>query len=130
MKRFYIIILSLMVLMTTAGFTETVNLEQFLEKVEKNSKDLKLAKKDLDMADANKKEAWSLALPKIIAQGGYNRNFRINYLYIGQINEETGETATMKFQFNRNNDFSFSTVLNQTLFSFKVGNALKAAKQF
>ena len=129
MKNIFTYILSLILLFTVTGFSETVNLEQFLDKVEKNSKDLKLAKKEIDMANAQKKEAWSLALPKIIAQGEYKRNLKANYMYLDLPPEMAGSFPS-KMKINYDNEFSFNTALSQTLFSFKVGNAIKAARQY
>lgn len=112
--------------------TDTVNydLETFLSLVESNSKDLKLAQKDLDMAKVYKKEAVSTALPKIMVEGSYNRNLKDNFLYIDFPDFETGEMTNQKFKINYKNEYGLQAVVNQTLFSFKVGTALKAARQF
>lgn len=129
MKKLYLYILSLLMMLSIIGFAENITLEQFLNKVEKNSKDLKLARKDLDMAKAQKKEAYSTALPKIFAQGEYKRNLKANYMYL-DLPAEMSDAFPSKMKINYDNEFSFSTVLSQTLFSFKVGNAIKAARQF
>lgn len=111
-------------------YGDTYNLEAFLSRVETHSKDLKLAKKELDMADVYKKEALSTALPKIQMEADYKRNLKDNFLYIDFPDFETGEMTNQKFKINYKNEFGVNAVVSQTLFSFKVGTALKAAKEY
>jgi outer membrane protein TolC len=108
----------------------TYNLKTFLSRVESHSKDLKLARKERDMAKVYKKEALSTALPKIMIEATYNRNLKANYLFIDFPDFETGEMTNQKFKINYKNEYGLNAVLNQTLFSFKVGNALRAAREF
>jgi len=121
------------VLFTMLGFgllqAQTYDLDGFLALVKKNNKDLQLARKDLDMAKAVKKEAWATALPKIMAQGDYKRNLLENFLYV-DFPDGRGGFVKQKFKISRNNEYRFNAVLNQTLFSFKVGDALRAAGQY
>ncbi|NIM16141.1 MAG: TolC family protein [Candidatus Aminicenantes bacterium] len=109
---------------------ETYDLETFLNKVETHSKDLKLAKKDLDMAKVYKKEAVSTALPEIRVDAAYKRNLKDIFLYIDFPDFETGEMTNQKFKINYRNEYGLLARVSQTVFSFKVGNALKAAKQY
>jgi len=109
---------------------ENYDIQEFLSLVEKHSKDLKLAGKELDLAKARKREAVSTALPNLSAMGRYNRNLGRNFLYIDLPDFETGEVHEQKFQISFWNEFGFNLSLSQTLFSFKVGTALKAAKQY
>ncbi len=106
------------------------DLDSFLSLVKQNNKDLKLAQKELEMAKAVKKEAWATALPKVMAMGDYKRNLLENYLYVDFPDFKTGQLVKQKFKISRNNEFRFNTVLQQTLFSFKVGDALRAAGQY
>jgi len=121
------------VLFTILGLSllqaQSYDLDGFLSLVKKNNKDLQLARKDLDMAKAVKKEAWATALPKIMAQGDYKRNLLENYLYV-DFPDGQGGFVKQKFKISRNNEYRFNTVLTQTLFSFKVGDALRAAGQY
>lgn len=105
-------------------------LDAFLSRVKEHSKDIKLAKKDLDMADVYKKEALATALPKIQLTADYKRNLKENYLYVEFPDFETGEMSDQKFKINYKNEYGLQAVVNQTLFSFKVGAALRAAKQY
>jgi len=109
---------------------ETYDLESFLSLVENYNKDLKLAEKELDMAQVRKKQALADALPHVSASGNYIRNIGRRFLYIDFPDFETGETQLTKFQISYWNEFALNLGINQTLFSFKVGNALKAAKQY
>ena len=108
-------------------------LPEFLQAVAHSNPDLQLAQRDLELASVQKREARSLALPMIAAQGNYSRNLKRNYLYVDMPAEDSlGNLVEvpMSFPINRNNDYSFNLVMNQTLFSFNVGYALKAAGQY
>lgn len=129
MKIRFLSVVLFVVIYTLPLSAETYDLESFLNLVKTNSKDLQLAQKELDMAKAIKKEAWATALPKLFAQGNYKRNILENFLYVDFPDEEGG-TSKQKFKITRNNEYLFTANLNQTLFSFKVGNALTAAKQY
>ena len=111
-------------------FANSYTLERFLILVEENSKDLQLAQKDLELADARYREALSTALPKIFAQANYNRNLGKMFLYVDFPDFETGETVRQKFQISYNNDYSATAMIQQTLFSLQVGAALRAANQY
>jgi outer membrane protein len=109
---------------------ETFTLDSFLKQVNSYSKDLKLAKEDLQMAKVYKKEAKATALPKIQLEADYSRNLKDNFMYIDFPDFETGEMTNQKFKINYKNDYSMQAVINQSLFSFKIGTALTAAKQY
>jgi outer membrane protein TolC len=116
--------------MVSVSFAQSYTLEKFIGLVEKNSKDLQLAKEELNMADAQYKEALSTALPKIMAEATYNRNLARMFLFVDFPDMETGEVQSQKFQISYNNDISAMAMLQQTLFSFQVGDALRAANQY
>lgn len=119
------LLLSFFILIGTSLYAGEYDLNAFIELVKQNSKDLKLAKQELKMADAVKKEAWATALPKVAAQGGYKRNLLENYLFV----DFPGQ-GKQKFKISYNNEYSFNAALTQPLFSFKIGNALTAADQY
>ncbi|MBN2279451.1 MAG: TolC family protein [Candidatus Marinimicrobia bacterium] len=117
--------------------TVVLDLDGFLERVKENSTDLKLVAKELETAEANKKEAYSTALPKIFSQGGYTRNLTDYFSFMDfdippiQLGEDmTPLTFPEKFKVNYHNQFEFNTSLQQTLFSAQVGNAITASKQY
>ena len=120
----------MLLLLLSAGQSQEYDLDSFIKLVEKNSKDLKMAQKDLEMADANYTEALSTALPKVMAEATYNRNLGKMFLYVDFPDFDTGETTRQKFQISYNNDYSARAVLQQTLFSLQVGAALRAADQY
>lgn len=105
-------------------------LDIFLHRVQTYSKDLKTARQDLEMAKVYKREATATALPKIQIQADYSRNLKDNFLFIDFPDFETGEMSNQKFKINYKNDYGIQAAINQPLFSFKVGTALKAAKQY
>jgi len=123
MKRIGLLIIILM-LSTLTATADTIDIEQFLNRVEAHSKDLKLAKQELRTADANKREALSGALPHLSANAGYNRNLNETYMYV-----DLGE-GTSKLRVNRDNEYSASVVVGQTLFNGTVYNAIKGANQY
>jgi len=112
------------------GFSQSYTLEQFIQLVEKNSKDLQMAQKELEMADAQYREALSTALPKIFAEGTYNRNLAKMFLFVDFPDVDTGEMTSQKFQLSYNNDFNAMAMIQQTLFSLQIGDALRAASQY
>ena len=130
MKKTLLLAIGIFVLSNMAVGAETHNLESFLSMVEQYNRDLQLAEKELDLAQTQKKEAWSRALPNISAQGNYTRNLGRRFLYIDFPDFETGETTQQKFQISYWNEFGFNLGVSQTLFSFDVGQGLKAAKQY
>jgi outer membrane protein TolC len=131
MSKTLILSLVLILAIDASALAETYNLDEYLSLVKENSKELKTARKELDMADANKKEAISTAFPKLMLDADYRRNLSDYYMYVdfsAFANGEGGETQ--KFKVNRNNEYGLSVILSQTLFSLNVHNAIKAAKQY
>jgi outer membrane protein len=124
MKKKFMLIVGLTLVFNSGAMAEEYDLQKFLSLVKKNSKELKTARKELDMADANKKEALSTAFPKLMLDANYNRYLSNNYMYV-----DLGE-GSQKFKINKNNEYGLSVVLSQTLFSLNVHNAIKAAGQY
>ena len=109
---------------------EEVTLDDFIQRVEKHSKDLKLAEKDVEAAGADRSQALSLALPHLSAAAQYTRNLHDLYMY-ADLSALTGESgATSKLRTNRNNEYQLGVSLTQTLFSGTVFNAIKAAGEY
>ena len=127
--KLFLMLIFISILMSS-GYTQTYTLEQFILLVEKNSRDLQMAQTELEMADAQYKEALSTALPKISASGLYNRNLAKMFLYVDFPDSETGEVTSQKFQMSYNNDINIMATLQQTLFSLQIGDALRAANQY
>lgn len=127
--------LLLVLFLAQPGLTETCTLDSYLSKVQQHSKDLKLAAKEKDMARINKRQAISVALPKVGLESAYTRNLTDYYMYadFGDFGAALGMPPGMgpaKFKVKRNNEYSTSIALQQTLFSPTLGSALKAARQY
>jgi len=109
--------------------SQTLDLESFLSRVLTHSKNLKLAVKQQELAAIQKQEAVATALPKIVARANYTHNLTDYYMY-ADMSALTGKPGVMKMKIKRNNEFSASIALQQTLFSPNVGSAIRAAKQY
>ncbi|RQW06196.1 MAG: TolC family protein, partial [Calditrichaeota bacterium] len=105
----------------------TYDLESILDLAQKNNKEIKLARSNLEFADALRTEAISQALPEINAQAAYNRNFMQNRFFF-TVTDSAGIPRTESFTVSFDNDYQFNASLNQTLFGFgKIGNTIRAA---
>lgn len=117
-------------LLINLSYTKEYTLPIILQLAEKNNKDIKLAQSNLDYANAQKKEAISLALPKVNAQLNYNRNFLQNVFFF-TITDSLGNERTESFTASFNNQYQLIASLDQTIFGFgKIGNAIRAANYF
>ena len=123
-----LIILTLAVAADAQTQPEQLTLDSLINLVAEHSREIKLAEQEVEYAKAEKKEALSLALPKLSAAAGYTRSLSDIYMYLDM--GALGEDGVSKIKTNYDNDFSAGVVLQQTLFSFTVANALKAAKQY
>ncbi|RMF59276.1 MAG: TolC family protein [Calditrichaeota bacterium] len=110
--------------LSTGVLSKDYDLKQILHLAETHNRDIQLAKAQLQIASAEKLSAYSQAIPKISLNGGYNRNFLENIFYF-RINDQI-----QSFKTSFRNEFSFNAILSQTLFSYKVGVAIQAAKYF
>lgn len=130
MKKTLIIAIGILLIISQILGAETVDLDKFLTLVKQHSKDLQLVAKEKEMADVNKREAISTALPKVSFQANYTRNLTNLYMFadLGEFFGEGG--GVTKFKIKRNNEYSATAALQQTLFSATVGNAIKAARQY
>ena len=109
-------------------FAESLDIEATLKRAKEQSKDLKLAKAELDLAQESINEAWSAALPNIFVDVNYTRNFKEQFFFI---NGDLPEGQSNKLSFTFKNVYSVSAKLEQTLYSFgKVGTALEIAYDF
>ena len=130
MKKILVISIGFFLLFGNAEGTEKLTLDRFLSLVKQHNKNIQLAEKSLETAKAVKKEALASALPKMNVQVAYNRNLLINYIYIDFPDFSTGIAKTQKFKISFNNEYRFNAVLSQPVFSFKIGNALRAASRY
>lgn len=129
MKNKFLIIVSLIFISISVNAQE-YDLNSFIELVKANNKDILLAAKDLDIADAQDGLARSSAYPQVSASAGYNRNLKEAFMFVdfGDLFGPGG--GTTKFKVNYHNEFSAQAMLTQNVFNFAVFNAIKAAKQY
>ena len=130
MKKIVVITIGILLITSHSLWSETVDLETYINLVKQHSKDLQLVAKEKEMAKVNKKVAISTALPKVSFQANYTRNLNEFYMFadLGEFFGEGG--GVTKFKIKRNNEYSATAALQQTLFSATVGNAIKAARQY
>ncbi|GAB4330695.1 MAG: TolC family protein [Calditrichia bacterium] len=132
LNSLFIQIMALVMLigMGSASAGQSLTLREYLDQVKNYSKDIKKAENQVKLAGTEKKAAYSLALPKIMGQAEYKRNLNDMYMYIDMPLPLPGLEGASKFKVNRDNEFSANVALTQTLFSFSVGTAITAAKQY
>lgn len=123
-----ILICAVIIILNSALYADEYSLEDFLSLVEKNSKDLMLAKEEKNIAEANKKEARSTALPKVFSELTYQRFFNDKYDDVAA--ETENGLAMVNAKVSKDNGYSMNAVINQTLFSVSAFNAIKAARQY
>lgn len=121
----------LLLSLTVPVWAESYTIDQFLDRVETHSKELKLAEQELQMARATKREAVSGALPRLAAEASYTRNLTDTYMY-ADLGGLTGDDAAgeAKLRINKDNEYGLNVVLSQTLFNGAVYNAIRAANQY
>lgn len=140
MRGITLMIMGLLLAFSHAGATEALDIDGYLSLVVSYSRDLKLAEREREMANARRSEALAGALPKIFAEAGYARNFTDTYMFVdagaldGDDNGGDAENGNgggeLKFKVNRNNEFSASIVLDQVIFSPAVGYGIRGAGQY
>ncbi len=128
MRKIFVVLFCLILSITYQAYSETYDIDSFLEQVKKNNKDLKIAHKELELAQATKKDAVSGALPSVTATAGYNRN--LSSLYMFADFSALGGEGTSKFKINKNNEYRFALNVDQTLFSGSVFYAIRAANEY
>jgi len=129
-RKLAMIVLSIFLAAGQAAAVETYDQSRFLSRVRQHSKDLKLADKDRELAGAQKKAAFSAALPQVYAEAGYTRNLSDYYMYADFGAMMGGESGISKFKINFDNEYSANVVLRQTLFSPGVRSGILAAEQY
>ena len=124
MKKIIFLLILLLFTGHVSANAETLTLDQFLDKVFKHSKDLKLSNEDSKYAKATKREAVSGALPSVSASAGYNRNLSDYFMFV-----DFGDGPS-KLKINKDNEYNLNVTVNQALFNGSVYNAIKAARQY
>jgi outer membrane protein TolC len=119
-------ILIILALFFSCGICRELTLLQTIEFAMQNSRELKLAQSELEMANARITEAWAGALPVIDADFNYNRNLK-DAKFFFSAEDSAGNATVQSFDFSFKNNFSATAELRQTLYNGKVGTALQIA---
>ena len=130
MRKLVLLVCTQALLLAGPAHADSYDLNAFLLRVEEHSNDLKLVRKQRELAAAEKSAALSGALPSIGLEASYNRNLTDAYMYVDFPASEESEGGIQKFDINRNNEYAASAVLRQTLFNPVVYQAIKAARQY
>lgn len=126
-----IVLFTLFTVFSAPVFSESYTLEDYITGVEKNSRQLLQAAKDVVIAETSEKGAKSQALPTIAAHAGYTRNLQdINQMMPVSSNPVSGDFIYQDLDMNMDNDFSFGLSLDQQIFNMKVFQAIKASKEY
>ena len=127
-------LLLITLLLSAAFFNLTaaeITLENYILLVEKNSRQLMTAAKDVEVAGSNEKAAKSQVYPQIGAQAGYTRNLTdIEQSYPVASDPASGMLVYKDLDSNYDNEYSFGLSLSQELFNMKVFNAIKASREY
>ena len=109
---------------------KSLDLNAYLDIVRQHNKDLQLAEKDRKLADIQKKQAMASALPAVAAEAGYTRNITDYYMYFDATAFMPDAGGVIKAPIKRDNEYSATLALQQTLFSPNVISAIRAAGEY
>ena len=109
---------------------QTYDIDTYISAVRACNKDLKLAEEEKETATIQQKEALSTALPRVGLETEYDRNLTDYYMYFDKSAPIPGTRGLIKAPIKRDNQFSATVALQQTLYSNEVGSAIKASKQY
>lgn len=127
-------VMSIFILIGLSVFNLTgreLDLKSYMELVEKNSKDLKLAEIDQELAKTQEKLARSAIMPIVAGSGSYTRNIldiTTSYAYSADLS--TGYFNYMDYDYNSDNDFVFALAVEQKIFDMSVFKALEASRKY
>lgn len=130
MRKRFVFMLGTALIISVPGYAQTFSLSTYLDAVQQHNNDLKLADKERETATAKASDARSGALPSVGFNAGYNRNLTDYYMYFDASAFIPDADKVIKAPIKRDNEFSSSIALQQTLFSPLVANAITAAGQY
>ena len=107
-----------------------LTLEKAIKIALEQNRDIIIAEKDRDKADAQVGEAWAGALPQISINGQYSRFIQKPVMFIPAGNPFNPTNSTLIFEIGSNNAYQLGASLTQPLYSKKVGTALQIANTF
>ncbi|MBF9018360.1 MULTISPECIES: TolC family protein [unclassified Oceanispirochaeta] len=115
-----------------------LDLDDYLQLIEKNSKDLYMARLDQDLAANKENQVRAANRPMVQGQAGYNRNFLEIEQPMPAYADGTADSAAIGIypiayepvRYNSDNEFSLSVGVQQNLFDMKITKALKASQKY
>lgn len=94
------------------------------------NREVLIADRERDKAEAQTAEATSGALPQLYVAGLYTRNIRLPVLFLPPGTVFNPGTSTEALELGSNNSYMLGATLSQTLYSRKVGVALDIAHTY
>lgn len=125
-----IIVIALTLTAGSVSAQGSLTLERYLGLVLDYNKDLKLAAGDRELASLQKRLATASALPSVGLESSYSRNITDYYMYFDMSVLNPLASGYARTPIKRDNEFTLTVGLEQTLFSSRVGSAIKAAGQY
>ncbi|HUI65659.1 MAG TPA: TolC family protein [Bacteroidota bacterium] len=107
-----------------------LTLERALALALDQNRDVLIAERQRDKAEAQVSEARSGALPDFSVSGNYTRNVKLPVLFLPPNTAFNPTSQTMAFELGSANAYSMNAVLSQPLFNWKVGLALDIADTY
>ncbi|HTO94441.1 MAG TPA: TolC family protein [Bacteroidota bacterium] len=94
------------------------------------NREVLIADRERDKAEAQIAEATSGAMPQLNVSGLYTRNIRLPVLFLPPNTAFNPGTSTQALELGSNNSYMMAATLSQTLYSRKVGVALDIANTY
>ena len=131
-RLFKTIFFTTMILCAAApAFSKPYSMDEYINLVKENNKDLMLAASTLKSAGEQEKLARSQALPTVGLSSSLYRNFIDVEQSVAVASQAGGGPLVYKdVDVNKDYDFSFGLGLSQQLFNMNVVNAIKASKEY
>lgn len=115
---------------TSSANPMVLTLDKAMTLALKQNRDLIIADKERDKAEAQIGEAWSGAFPQISVAGQYTRNIKKPVLFLPPNNPFNPTHSTIAFEIGSSNAYQMAAQLSQALFNRRVGVALDIANTY
>jgi outer membrane protein TolC len=130
MKFSAALVTGLLLLASLQLTAQTYSLEDYMSEVQQHNRNLLLAREEKRLSGVQEDEALAGALPQVGVQAGYTANLSDYFMYFDMSAFQPGATGTAKAPIKRNNEFSATVALQQTLFSPSIFHAITASQQY
>lgn len=111
---------------------EVLSLERAIHTALATSHDITAAERGVDIADQQVREAWSNVLPDLSASASYQRNLRVQEVFLPAqfFDPDADPTDVTPVRFGSDNTWNASMNFNQPLFEWNVFIGVGAANRF